>query len=163
MARRAERTKKRLPLPVILAALVLAVFLWSLWGTNAPMVTTIPVSGAPAAFDGFRIAHISDLHNASFGENNEKLLSLLAKTEPDLVAITGDLIDAHHTDVEVSLHFVEEALKLAPVYYVTGNHEASTGAYADLRRSGTGRPCSSSGWRTPGFPAPPRNPRRAPA
>jgi len=49
---------------------------------------------------------------------------MLKAAEPDIIAITGDIIDSSHTDIEIALHFAEEAMKIAPCYYVTGNHEA---------------------------------------
>lgn len=118
---------------LIIAAVVLA--LWLAWGNTALEVNTYTVIGSriPKGFSGFRIAQISDLHNASFGENNERLLSLLEEAQPDMIAITGDLIDSRRTDVEVALRFAREAVKIAPCYYVTGNHEARVSVYAELK------------------------------
>ncbi len=108
---------------------------WTLWGNRALMVSEFTVSGEriPEAFSGFRIVQISDLHNAVFGDGNALLLRKLAETEPDMIVITGDLVDSRRPDVETALKFVAEAIKLAPVYYVTGNHEAALSEYADLR------------------------------
>ena len=121
-------TKKRKPLIIILASLLLvigALAAFVAWGNKALMVNEITVTSTklPDAFDGFRIAHISDLHNAEFGKDNEKLISLLEKTNPDIIAITGDIYDCHHTDVDVSIAFAQKAVKIAPCYYVAGNHE----------------------------------------
>ena len=87
----------------------------------------------PEAFSGFRIAQVSDLHNAEFGEGSEKLIELLSQTDPDMIVITGDLIDSRHTDIEIALEFARHAIKLAPVYYATGNHEARVREYEDLK------------------------------
>lgn len=84
-------------------------------------------------FDGFCIAQISDLHNTSFGKNNEKLIGLLKEISPDIIAVTGDVIDSRRTDTEISKEFMQEALKIAPVYYVTGNHESRVSGYASMR------------------------------
>lgn len=104
----------------------LALLLWTLWGNTALMVTEYAIADAeiPAAFDGFRIAQVSDLHNAEFGEKNERLLALLEETQPDMIAITGDMIDSRRTDLEAAVTFAREAVKIAPTYYVPGNHEA---------------------------------------
>ncbi len=75
------------------------------------------------SFDGFRIAHISDLHNKSFGKNNIRLLELIAAESPDIIVISGDLIDSRHTDKEIALDFLRVASKIAPVFYSPGNHE----------------------------------------
>ena len=62
------------------------------------------------------------------------LLSLLREANPDMIAITGDMIDSRHTDVAVALEFAQEAVRIAPCYYVTGNHESRLPAeYAQLK------------------------------
>ena len=94
---------------------------------------TISSQRLPTAFDGFRIAQVSDLHNAEMGENNEKLLTTLHETKPDIIVLTGDLIDSRKTKVDVALNFAENALQIAPCYYVTGNHEARVQEYTALK------------------------------
>ncbi len=118
--------KRRVILLIIAAVLVPALLIWLLWANSSPAATQVTVaSGAlPEAFEGFKIAHVSDLHNAVFGRKNEKLLSLIRAAKPDIIAITGDLIDSRHTDIDSALAFVEAAAEIAPVYYVTGNHES---------------------------------------
>ena len=118
--------KRRVIVLIIAAVLVPALLIWLLWANSSPAATQVTVaSGAmPEAFEGFKIAHVSDLHNAVFGRKNEKLLSLIRAAEPDIIAITGDLIDSRHTDIDSALAFVEAAAEIAPVYYVTGNHES---------------------------------------
>ena len=69
-----------------------------------------------AAFSGFRIEQVSDLHNAEFGEGNATLLKMLSECEPDIIVITGDLVDANYTDIDVAFVFAEEAVKIAPTW-----------------------------------------------
>lgn len=118
--------KRRVIVLITAAVLVPALLIWLLWANSSPAATQVTVaSGAlPGAFEGFKIAHVSDLHNAVFGRKNEKLLLLIRAAEPDIIAITGDLIDSRHTDIDSALAFVEAAAEIAPVYYVTGNHES---------------------------------------
>lgn len=118
--------KRRVIVLITAAVLVPALLIWLLWANSSPAATQVAVaSGAlPEAFEGFKIAHVSDLHNAVFGRKNEKLLSLIRAAEPDIIAITGDLIDSRHTDIDSALAFVEAAAEIAPIYYVTGNHES---------------------------------------
>ena len=108
---------------------------WTVWGNTALMVSTISISSShiPAAFSGFRIAQISDLHNVEFGKNNAELLKLLSESRPDIIVITGDLIDANHTDVGIAFCFAQESVRIAPTYYVTGNHEAASPQYDTLK------------------------------
>ena len=116
-----------------LCAIILAV--WTIGGNTALMVNTVIISSnrIPAAFSGFRIAQVSDLHNAEFGENNAELLKLLSESKPDIIVITGDLIDASHTDAGIALGFVQESVKIAPTYFVAGNHEAASPQYDTLK------------------------------
>ena len=68
-----------------------------------------------------------------FGEDNEMLIELLFQTDPDMIVITGDLIDSRQTDIEIALGFAVKAVQIAPVYYVTGNHEARVSEYEQLK------------------------------
>ena len=99
------------------------------------MVGTAAISSSriPPAFSGFRIAQVSDLHNAEFGKDNSTLLRMLSESGPDIIVITGDLVDSTHTDIDTALSFAKEAVQIAPVYYVTGNHEARLTEYWRLR------------------------------
>ena len=108
-----------IPLAALLAA-------WAWWGNQSLTVSEYRIRSdeIPAGFHGVRIAQISDLHNAEFGRENGRLLEKLAEAEPDLIVLTGDLVDSRRTRVAVSAAFVREAAKIAPCYYVTGNHEA---------------------------------------
>ncbi len=119
----------------ILTVLLLTLAVWTIWGNTTLIVNEITVSGCqiPSEFTGFRIAQVSDLHNAEFGEENVHLLNILSESKPDIIAITGDLVDAQHTDIDTALSFAEKADRIAPVYYVTGNHEASLPQYDELK------------------------------
>lgn len=122
---------------ILLCVGVLGVILvvWTVWGNTALMVNEISISSErlPASFSGFRIAHLSDLHNTEFGMGNATLLQVLAESSLDIIVITGDLIDAQHTDVDIALDFAEGASKIAPTYCVAGNHEASSSQYTVLK------------------------------
>lgn len=113
----------------------MALIIWTAWGNTALELNTYTVSSEklPKIFDGYRIAHISDLHNAKMGNDNENLLSMLREAKPNIIAITGDLIDSRNTDIETALQFTKEAVKIAPCYYVTGNHEARVDEYQSLK------------------------------
>lgn len=118
--------RKRIFMFTVGVIIFLALVVWTVWSNKAlkQNIFTITSEKLPKSFDGYRIAHISDLHNAEMGEKNEQLLAILRDARPDIIAITGDLIDSRNTDIEVALQFAEEAAKIAPCYYVTGNHEA---------------------------------------
>ena len=119
----------------VVAAVLITLVVWIAWGNTALELNTYTISSSklPQGFGGYRIAHVSDLHNAEMGKDNEKLLTMLREANPDMIAITGDLIDSRNTDIEVALQFIREAVKIAPCYYVTGNHEARVNEYGELK------------------------------
>ena len=128
-------TKKARIMLCVIGTIFFTLFIWTVWGNTALMTNAVAISSSriPAAFSGFRIAQVSDLHNAEFGKNNAELLKLLSESRPDIIVITGDLIDANHTDVGIALGFAQESVRIAPTYYVTGNHEATCSQYGDLK------------------------------
>ena len=119
----------------VLSGILLILIVWTAWGNAALELNTYTISsrGLPDAFDGYRIAQVSDLHNAEFGDGNQRLLDMLREAEPDMIAITGDLIDSLKTNIAVALAFAEEAVRIAPCYYVSGNHEARVPEYRELK------------------------------
>ena len=129
------KKKKPIIALAVVSALLTALILWIIWGNTALQLNKYTVSSErlPRAFDGCKIAHISDLHNTEIGKDNETLLNMLGEAKPDIIAITGDLIDSRKTDVAAALHFAGEAVKIAPCYYVTGNHEARASEYDVLK------------------------------
>ncbi len=108
------------------AAVLILLIIWIAYGNTDLEINkfNIKSENIPAEFDNFRIVQVSDLHNSEFGENNEKLITMLKKADADIIAITGDMIDSRNTNVDVALTFVKEAVKIAPTYYVNGNHES---------------------------------------
>lgn len=106
-------------------AVVTAFAAWMSYGNTAVTVSNYEITSdaLPESFSGFRIVQISDLHNAVFGEDNSRLIRAVGKSEPDIIVITGDMVDSRRTDYEIALDFAEKIVRLAPVYYVTGNHE----------------------------------------
>lgn len=75
------------------------------------------------ALEGFRITQISDLHNRVFGKDNCRLMALVEAQLPDLLVITGDFIDSYHENIERALDTARRLARIAPCYFVTGNHE----------------------------------------
>ena len=118
----ADRPQKRRPLRAlcILTLLVLAAALFIRWDNTALQVTRFdPVfAGLPAGFDGCRLVVLSDLHGGEFGRGNEELLAAVAETAPDYIFYLGD---------------PEGLGAIAPLYYVTGNHEWAVGDVPELK------------------------------
>ena len=130
--------KKNAIILVAVSIAFVAIVIWIAWGNSALMVNEIKITNdkIPQSFEGFRIAQVSDLHNAELGKDNNKLIEKLNECEPDIIVLTGDLIDSNHTNLEVALSFARQAVKIAPCYFVTGNHEAWVGSqYEELKTS----------------------------
>lgn len=111
---------------------ILLIISWIIW-TNVNITSSyfqIENEKIPPEFDGFKIVHVSDLHNHPW---KETLINKIKTEEPDLIAITGDLVDSSRTDFDIAVDFIKEAGKIAPIYYVTGNHEASLKDYSVLK------------------------------
>ena len=120
---------------IVSVLVILCLGIWTLWGNIALEVNEYEIVSdrIPEAFAGFRIAQVSDLHNKDFGEGYGQLLTLLSEINPDIIVVTGDLIDSRQTDLDIALEFAWQAGKIARVYYVSGNHEARVPEYEDLK------------------------------
>ena len=128
-----KRKRKRWIVLAALCALLACLIPYLLWANTVLTVSHVELDLLPGE-GSFTIAQVSDLHNAEFGGGNRELLAILEEAEPDLIAITGDLIDSRRTDPAPALAFLEGAVELAPVCYVTGNHEfRAYDAYQDLK------------------------------
>lgn len=107
--------------------LIVLLFLAMAYGANNRIEITkftYETDALSASFNGFRIVQLSDLHNKVFAEENEALLREVKDLKPDIIVLTGDIIDAsYHTDVPDALLFMEQIVKVAPTYFVCGNHE----------------------------------------
>lgn len=138
MKRTEDIMKKRLPKRALISALfilLLILIIWTIWCNSALMISTTTVSSSriPSVFDGFRITQVSDLHNAVFGKDNAELLQALSECEPNIIVMTGDLVDVKHTNIDIALAFAKGATQIASTYYITGNHEACLPQYDELK------------------------------
>ena len=98
---------------------------WQQWGLEVTC-TQVPVTGLPQGFEGMRVVHLSDLHGHVYGDDHRQLLERVAQAEPELIALTGDVIDqAHQRGILPAL--AQGLSAIAPTYYVTGNHEWAVG------------------------------------
>lgn len=120
----------------IISAIVFASIGWLYWGNESIQTTVYDVQSPKIseAVSGYTIVQVSDLHNKLFGARQAKLIEKIKEERPDIIVVTGDVIDSRRTKIDVAMTFFEEAVKLAPVYYVPGNHEARVEAYPLLQR-----------------------------
>ena len=114
--------------------LAIAVTLIGLLFARRPRLVRVDVSIAdlPAAFAGFTIAQISDLHVGPTIKRGfvERIVTRVNALKADVIAVTGDLVDG--TVQELAPHTAPLAGLAAPsgVYFVTGNHEYYSGERA---------------------------------
>lgn len=136
MAKKRRQCRRRmLRVFGVILILTAALIAWAAIDSRNIDVTRFTVSGAPEAFSGFKIVQISDLHNAEFGTDNQKLIDILKSEAPDAIVITGDLIDARRTNTEIAESFARRCMEIADCYYVPGNHEARLGGTYDAFES----------------------------
>jgi len=88
----------------------------------------------PKAFNNFKIVQISDLHNKVFYKDNNTLVAKIKSQNPDIIVITGDLVDRRSYNEEDALYFIDKIKSLAPIYYVNGNHEGLSGHFESLEK-----------------------------
>jgi uncharacterized protein len=111
---------------ILLAACILIVIFLFLYIQNNLITVTkieLPLKNLPQGFNGYRIVQISDLQNKVFGNGNDILVYKIKNSNPDLIVITGDLIDAAKYNEEAILEFIDDINHIAPIYFITGNHE----------------------------------------
>lgn len=72
-----------------------------------------------------RIVHLTDLHSWEFGEDNRELVQFVADLSPDVIVMTGDMLDKSDKDAAVACTLIEKLVEIAPVYYGYGNHETA--------------------------------------
>ena len=122
---------------VLKVILVIGLFVLFLKLNNQYIVSThytLQSEKIPSNFDGFKIVQVSDLHDGLFGEDNSRLIKKVQKEQPDVIFITGDVIDSRRYDLQQSLGVVEQLVDLAPTYFVTGNHEVAVNEVAKIYR-----------------------------
>lgn len=122
--------KKHPYISISLISLLLLIF-WITWGNIFIETTSITIEDEriPGKFDGFKIAQVSDLHNKDW---KSQLIDQLQVEQPDIIVITGDLVDSSNTNLPIALEFIDKASIIAPIYYVTGNHESRISEYDEL-------------------------------
>lgn len=115
---------------VLVITLVVLIFLVTYYFLQLNWISvsneTVHLKDLPEEFDGFKIVQLSDLHNKEFGEENSRLVEKINKIEPDIIVITGDMLNNSHeipNNGEVLIKLLENLNNNYPIYYVTGEHE----------------------------------------
>lgn len=129
--------------PKILIALAVLVALAAVWyllfyrskhGLEVSCYTVQAQVSAPV-----RIVQLSDLHNSTFGPDNQRLIDVVSAQNPDLIFLTGDLCNNDDPDLSVALNLIQSLSQVAPVYASYGNHELTHQEtfHSDIRQAYT--------------------------
>ena len=106
-----------------------------IWFENNVIVTTKYVLGfkkLPNQFNGINIVQISDLHSKKFGFGNRNLIKKIKELKPDMIFITGDIVDYKKYKLKSMIQFLDGIKDICPVYFVNGNHEWKSGKVGEI-------------------------------
>lgn len=130
---------KRKTIIIILISIILLFFIsiYLYYENNYLQVSdyTIESDKIPKDFDDFKIVQISDFHNTKSKKLTNDIIKEIKKQRPNIIVITGDLIDSKKYNLQVSLDFLKSIKDIAPIYYVSGNHESGSGKYDEITSS----------------------------
>ncbi|WP_066924200.1 metallophosphoesterase [Murdochiella massiliensis] len=111
---------------LVLGALLLFSVLFSIYRSNMTFKTTeytVESPFLPNAFNNYRIAQISDLHDNVFGQDGSKLLEAIDEAEPNIVVLTGDIVSRRTQNTDAVIDELKPIAEKYPTYYIRGNHE----------------------------------------
>lgn len=129
--------KKKYIIILTIICITLCFMIYAYYENTSLQVTNYEITSEeiPIDFNNYKIVQISDYHNAKSKKLNNELISKIKKEKPDIIVITGDLVDAYKTDIETSIKLIKSIKDISPIYYVTGNHEEKIDNYSKLKES----------------------------
>ncbi|MBC1272254.1 metallophosphoesterase [Listeria booriae] len=106
---------------------------YAYWSTKQLRTTEYNITSSKIApeLDGLRILQLSDIHGSVFGRYNHRLIKKIWAIQPDAIVVTGDLLDGDE-GINIAVTLMRKLIKVCPIYYVTGNHEARSANLQDL-------------------------------
>ena len=115
----------------LIFAVLAASVIWNVYWNSTITVHTYTHAneGIPEEFDGFRVVQLTDLHSVRTEAQGQLVYDTIRGQEPDMICVTGDLVDSRYyakhgvAGETLTLALMEELVKLAPVYFIYGNHE----------------------------------------
>lgn len=87
----------------------------------------------PVDFNNYKIVQIPDFHNTKSKILTNDLIEKIKEQKPNIIVLTGDLIDSNKTNMDIAINFVKETNNIAPIYFISGNHEASIHNYSEFK------------------------------
>lgn len=104
---------------VFIVVLMLGISLF----TSAYTLTTTHYTFPSSTISSLRIVQLTDLHNSEFGEGNSRLIDAVRDQSPDLILLTGDLLNSDEQRTDIATDLIAKLCEIAPVYFSNGNHE----------------------------------------
>ena len=108
---------------IIIILLFLTIICTSSLFTSAHTLTTTHYTLSSSTIFSLRIVQLTDLHNSEFGEGNARLVSAVRTQSPDLILLTGDLLNSDEQRTDIATNLIAQLCEIAPVYCSNGNHE----------------------------------------
>lgn len=117
----------KLLIAFIVIVLLILFFVFCYYQNNKLDITEYEMESNKVQND-VRIVHLSDFHSKPFKE----VLDRTKELDPDIICITGDYINDKCRNKDKMLAYGKELVKIAPVYYITGNHERRLDRFEEL-------------------------------
>lgn len=120
---------------LIIICLVILSTLYLYYENTKLQVSTYNIinQNIPVDFNNYKIVQISDFHNTKSKILTHDLIEEIKKQKPNIIVLTGYLIDSNKTDIDVAINFLKEINSIAPIYFISGNHEASIHNYSEFK------------------------------
>lgn len=91
--------------------------------TSSHTLTTTHYTLSSTTISSLRIIQLTDLHNSEFGGENSRLIDAVRDQSPDLILLTGDLLNSDEQRTDIATNLIAKLCDIAPVYFSNGNHE----------------------------------------
>ena len=121
---------------IIIILIMVALLCYYLYFQNTELQVSgydIVDSRIPKEFNEYKIVQVSDFHNTKSNKLTDDLVKEIKIQNPNVIVITGDLVDSRKTNIDVAISFIKRIKDIAPIYFVTGNHESRISKYGVLK------------------------------
>ena len=85
--------------------------------------THLSFNNLPKEFNNFKIAQVSDIHCNKVGSSDITFINKIKKFSPDIIVITGDLLDSYNNDMDIAYNILCQLFVISQCYMVSCNHE----------------------------------------
>lgn len=112
--------------PFVITLILIFIIFMTIYLSNTLILVskyTITSAKIPLSFNNFKIVQLSDLHSASFGNDNQVLIKKIISLKPNIIVMTGDMVNSEDKNFDVFLHLAKSVSQKYRTYYVIGNHE----------------------------------------